>query len=81
MTEKRSHTAKYAVGIDRIHPSQHGAYLKARSAVYHPDRSVKGAGGSQIFWSAPSRRWLKVYAGSPDVEVIEHHVTCPCSMT
>lgn len=75
-----SHTAKHAVGIEVIHPSQHAAYLRARSAVYRPERSSKEA---QVFWSAPSRRWLKVYSGTYQGKagvVVEFHPTCPCSL-
>lgn len=75
-----SHTAKYATGIEVIQPHQHGVYLKARSAIYHADRSSDGA---QIFWSAPLRKWLKLYGGEYNGArgiVCESHSTCPCGM-
>ncbi len=82
-TPFRSHTARYAAGLETISAANYGAYLRARSAVHHPDRSDSKA-GAQIFWSAPQRRWLKVYSNRvPNANqlVVEYHATCPCAMT
>ncbi len=79
MSTGLSHTAKYAVGVAHILPTQHGTYLKARGAIYKPERSSKD---SQIFWAPPIRQWLKVYAIERGAKlVVEHHPTCPCAMT
>ena len=72
-----SHTAKYASGIETISTAAFAPYLRARSAVFHADRST---GGSQIYWSPPQRRWLKLYTTAPGVITIESHSVCPCSI-
>jgi len=56
--------------------SLHGR-LRALGAVYQADRSSAAA---HIYYSAPSRRWIKVTRDrDPNVMRLEFHATCPCS--
>jgi len=55
-------------------PALH-AWLRARSAVFQPDRS----GAAHVYWSAPMRTWFKVVRSGPTHVKVTAHATCPCS--
>lgn len=63
--------------MERVHTSALHARLRALSAVYHQDRSSQAA---HIYYSAPSRRWIKVTRDrDPSYVQLTYHATCPCS--
>lgn len=51
------------------------ARLRSLSAVFQPDRS----GDAHIYYSAPSRRWIKVVRVGPQHVRLTYHATCPCA--
>lgn len=53
------------------------AYLRARSAVFHADRSAAN-GSWHAYYSGPQRRWLKVQRISPTHVRVFYSVDCPC---
>lgn len=61
--------------METIHANALHARLRSLSAQYMPDRSSAVA---HIYYSAPSRRWIKVVRKGPMV-VLSYHATCPCS--
>lgn len=56
-----------------------GQWLKARSAVYHPERDPDSKRW-QTFYAAPLRSWLKAYRVSQTHMRVEFHATCPCRL-
>lgn len=54
------------------------ARLRSIGAQYYADRSSAQA---HIYYSAPTKRWVKVYRyrRDPNFVVVEYHATCPCS--
>lgn len=64
--------------MERIHASALHARLRDLSAAFQRDRSSDAA---HIYYSAPSRRWIKVVRDKRDPNVMEltFHATCPCS--
>lgn len=54
-------------------------YLRARSAVHHPEREPDNRRW-QAFFSAPQRAWIKAYRISPTHMRAEYHAECPCKL-
>lgn len=52
------------------------ARLRSLSAQYQQDRSSAVA---HIYYSAPSRRWIKVVRAPNGYVTLSYHATCPCS--
>ena len=52
------------------------ARLRSLSAQYMQDRSSAAA---HIYYSAPSRRWIKVVRAAGGNVALTYHATCPCS--
>lgn len=63
---------------ERLPASALQARLRSVGAQYFPDRSSAAA---HIYYSAPMRKWIKVYRDKrdPNAVVVEYHATCPCS--
>jgi hypothetical protein len=62
--------------MERLAESALHPRLRALGAQFKPERSSAAA---HIYWSPPTRRWIKVYRSSPGIVTLEFHATCPCS--
>ena len=71
MTQAPRPAAAEDVAVDGLHPR-----LRQLGAEYQPDRSTNK---SHIYYSRPTRRWLRVIMPRTGVCRIEHWVECPCA--
>lgn len=66
------------VSVAKLH-----AYLRARGAVFLPEKNPPGA-KSHIYYSGPLKRWVRVKRNpkNPAQEMLlEYFSTCPCAFS